>query len=210
MFNRDHYGKILVPMVTPFQRDQSVDYDGLIQVAGKLIDENKADSLILTGTTGEFFTLNFDERIKIFDVVKRAVGDRIPLIAGTGSASTVEAIALSKKAEELGYDLVMVVAPYYTKPGQDEICNHFRMIAENISINMIMYNIPIFSGINIHPETVEKMSGIQNIVGIKEEAELHPKQITEYINATPEDFTVYCGDDTMILESYAPSHRRSH
>jgi 4-hydroxy-tetrahydrodipicolinate synthase len=208
MFNRDHYGKILVPMVTPFQRDQSVDYDGLIQVAGKLIDENKADSLILTGTTGEFFTLNFDERIKIFDVVKRAVGDRIPLIAGTGSASTVEAIALSKKAEELGYDLVMVVAPYYTKPGQDEICNHFRMIAENISINMIMYNIPIFSGINIHPETVEKMSGIQNIVGIKEEAELHPKQITEYINATPEDFTVYCGDDTMILESYAQGGKK--
>jgi len=203
MFNKDYYGKILVPMVTPFKDDQNVDYDASISIAEKLIEENKADSLILTGTTGEFFTMNFEERLKIFETVKKAVGDRIPLIAGTGSSSTIETIALSKKAEELGYKLVMVVTPYYTKPSQMEIYNHFRKVAETIRINMIMYNIPIFTGVNINPETAADLSKIENIVGIKEEAELNPKQITEFINLTPEDFIIYCGDDTMILEAFA-------
>ena len=203
MFNKDYYGKILVPMVTPFKDDQNVDYDASISIAEKLIEENKADSLILTGTTGEFFTMNFEERLKIFETVKKAVGDKIPLIAGTGSASTIETIALSKKAEELGYKLVMIVTPYYTKPSQMEIYNHFRNVAETIRINMIMYNIPIFTGVNINPETAADLSKIENIVGIKEEAELNPKQITEFINLTPEDFIIYCGDDTMILEAFA-------
>lgn len=203
MFNKDYYGKILVPMVTSFKDDQNVDYDASISIAEKLIEENKADSLILTGTTGEFFTMNFEERLKIFETVKKVVGDRIPLIAGTGSSSTIETIALSKKAEALGYKLVMVVTPYYTKPSQMEIYNHFRKVAETIRINMIMYNIPIFTGVNINPETVADLSKIENIVGIKEEAELNPKQITEFINLTPEDFIIYCGDDTMILEAFA-------
>jgi len=203
MFNKNDYGKILVPMVTPFKDDQNVDYDAAVSIAEKLIAEKKADALILTGTTGEFFTMNFDERIKVFEAVKNAVGGKIPLIAGTGSASTVEALALSQKAEALGFKLVMVVSPYYTKPNQREIYNHFKKIASEISINLILYNIPIFCGVNINPETVAELSKIQNIVGIKEEAELNPKQISMYINATPEDFVLYCGDDTMIIEAYA-------
>ena len=202
MFDKDYYGKILVPMITPFKEDQSVDYDSTVSVAEKLVEENKADSIILTGTTGEFFTMNFEERVGVFEVVKDAIGDRIPLIAGTGSASTIEAIALSKKAEDLGYDLVMVLSPYYTKPSQEEIYEHFKRIAEEISINMIMYNIPIFAGVNIDPETVANLAKIENIVGIKEEAELNPKQTTAFINATPEDFVIYCGDDAMILETF--------
>lgn len=203
MFDKDYYGKILIPMVTPFKQDQSVDYDAAAGVAEKLVEDKKADSLILTGTTGEFFTMNFDERVKIFEVVKSAVGDKIPLNAGTGAVSTVETIALSKKAQELGFDLVMVVSPYYTRPSQKELYNHFRKIAEEIKINLIMYNIPIFAGVNIDPETVAELAKIDNIVGIKEEAEINPKQITAYINATPEDFIVYCGDDAMILEAFA-------
>jgi len=203
MFDKDYYGKILVPMVTPFKEDQSVDYDAAAAVAEKLVEDKKADSLILTGTTGEFFTMNPDERVGIFEVVKNAVSDKIPVIAGTGAASTVEAIALSKKAEELGYELVMVLSPYYTKPSQNELYNHFKKVAEEIKINMIMYNIPIFAGVNISPEIVAKLAKIDNIVGIKEEAELNPKQMTEYINRTPEDFIVYCGDDVMILEAFA-------
>jgi 4-hydroxy-tetrahydrodipicolinate synthase len=195
MFSKDHYGKVLVPMVTPFKEDQSVDYDAAVSVAKKLIEQKKADSIILTGTTGEFFTMNFNERAKIFEVVRDAVGDKIPLAAGTGSASTIEAIALSKRAEELGYDLVMVVSPYYTKPSQKELCNHFRNVADGIEINMILYNIPIFTGVNVNPETVADLAKIPNIVGIKEEAELN--------NATPEDFIIYCGDDTMVLEAFA-------
>ncbi|MHC4644128.1 MAG: 4-hydroxy-tetrahydrodipicolinate synthase [Planctomycetota bacterium] len=203
MFNKDTYGKILVPMITPFKQDQSVDYDAAASVAEKLIEDNKADSLILTGTTGEFFTMTFEERAGIFKVLKKAVGDKIPLIAGTGAASTIEAIALSKKAQELAYDLVMVLSPYYTKPSQKELLNHFKNVAAAIEIDMIMYNIPIFTGVNLNPETVAELAEIENIVGIKEEAELHPKQMTEFINRTPEDFIIYCGDDVMVLEAFA-------
>jgi 4-hydroxy-tetrahydrodipicolinate synthase len=203
MFNKNDYGKILVPMVTPFKDDQSVDYDAAVSIAEKLVAEKKADALILTGTTGEFFTMNFDERVKVFEIVKNAVGDKIPLAAGTGSTSTIEAVALSKKAEALGFELVMVVTPYYTKPNQREIYNHYKKVASEISIDMILYNIPIFCGVNIDPETVTDLSKIQNIVGIKEEAELNPKQISMYINATPDDFMLYCGDDTMIIEAFA-------
>jgi 4-hydroxy-tetrahydrodipicolinate synthase len=190
-------------MVTPFKEDQSVDYDAAVSIAQKLIVENKADALILTGTTGEFFSMNFEERVKVFEIVKNAVGDKIPLIAGTGSISTVETIELSKKAEALGFELLMVVAPYFTKPNQREIKNHYEKIASEISINMILYNIPIFCGVNIDPETAADLAKVPNIVGIKEEAELNPKQISMYINVTPEDFVLYCGDDTMIIEAFA-------
>lgn len=203
MFDRNRYGKILVPMVTPFKEDQSVDYDAAVSIAEKLIADNKADTIILTGTTGEFFTMSFEERVKLFEVIKKAVGDRIPLIAGTGAASTVEAIALTRKAQELGFELVMVVSPYYTKPTQAELYNHFKKVAESVDISILLYNIPIFTGVNLNPETVASLAEIDNIVGVKEEAELNPKQMTAFINATPEDFIIYNGDDTMILEAYA-------
>ena len=203
MFNKDLCGRILVPMVTPFKDDQSVNFDAAVSVAEKLIADKKADSLILSGTTGEFHTMNFDERVKLFEVMMEAVGERIQLIAGIGSASTIEAIALGKKAEELGYKLVMILSPYYTKPSQGEICNHFKKVAEAIHIPIMLYNIPIFTGVNISPESLAELSKLENIVGVKEEAEINPKQITEYINATPDDFIIYCGDDTMLIESLA-------
>ena len=203
MFNKDKYGKILVPMITPFKEDQSVDYEAAVSVAEKLIEEKKADSIVLSGTTGEFFSMNFEERAKLFEVIKNAVGDKIPLIAGTAMISTVETIALSKKAEQLGYDLIMVVSPFYTKPSQKELLNHFKNVSGSIKINMLLYNIPIFAGVNIDPQTVGELAKIENIVGIKEEAEINPKQITAYLNATPEDFIIYCGDDTMVLEAFA-------
>jgi 4-hydroxy-tetrahydrodipicolinate synthase len=97
----------------------------------------------------------------------------------------------------------MVLSPYYTKPSQAELCNHFKKVAEAIDIDMIMYNIPIFTGVNITPDMVAELSKIPNIVGIKEEAELHPKQMTEYMNKTSDDFVIYCGDDVMVLEAFA-------
>jgi len=203
MFDKEKYGKILVPMVTPFKEDQSVDYEAAVSIAEKLIKDNKADSIILSGTTGEFFTMNFEERVKFFQVIKEAVGNKINLIAGTGCVSTIETTALSKKVEDLGYELIMVASPYYTRPTQDELYNHFKKVAESINIQMTLYNIPIFTGVNINPQTVAKLSEIDNIVAIKEEAELNPKQITEFINVTSEDFVIYCGDDSMILEAFA-------
>ena len=203
MFDKDHYGKILVPMITPFKEDQSIDFEAMVGIAEKLIDGNKADSIILTGTMGEFFSMTFEERVRIFEVVKEAVGDRIPLIAGTGFYSTSETIRLSRKAEELGYDLLMIVTPYYINPGQKEIYSHFKRIAGEVGINIILYNIPRFAGVNISPETAAELSRIENIVGIKEEAERNPKQVTAFINATPDDFIIYCGGTTMVLEVFA-------
>jgi len=202
MFDKEKYGKILVPMVTPFREDQSVDYEAAVSIAEKLIEDNMADSIILSGTNGEFFNMNFEERVKLFKLIKEAVGDKIPLIAGTGCVSTIETIALSKKAEELGYKMVMVSSPYYTKPTQSELYNHFKKVAESINIQMTLYNIPIFTGVNINPETVAKLSEIDNIVAIKEEAEINPKQMTEFMNCTLDDFVIYCGDDSMILEAF--------
>jgi len=203
VFDKEKYGKILVPMVTPFKEDQSVDYEAAVSIAEKLIEDNMADSIILSGTNGEFFNMNFEERVKLFKVIKEAVGNKIPLIAGTGCVSTIETIALSKKAEELGYKMVMVSSPYYTRPTQNELYNHFKKVAESINIQMTLYNIPIFTGVNINPKTVAKLSEIDNIVAIKEEAEINPKQMTEFINHTSDDFIIYCGDDSMILEAYA-------
>ena len=203
MFDKEKYGKILTPLVTPFKEDQSVDYEAAVSIAEKLIEDNMADSIILTGTTGEFFTMSFEERVKLFKVIKDAVGDKIPLMAGVGCASTIETMTLAKKAEEIGFEIMMVVSPYYTKPTQKELYNHFKKVAESVNIQMMLYNIPIFTGVNINPETVAKLSEIENIIAIKEEAELNPKQMTEFINITPEDFIIYCGDDPMILEAFA-------
>ncbi len=203
MFDKEKYGKILTPLVTPFKEDQSVDYAAAVSIAEKLIEDNMADSIILTGTTGEFFTMSFEERVKLFKVIKDTVGDKIPLMAGVGCASTIETMALAKKAQELGFEIMMVVSPYYTKPTQKELYNHFKKVAESVNIQMMLYNIPIFTGVNINPETVAKLSEIENIIAVKEEAELNPKQMTEFINATPDNFIIYCGDDPMILEAFA-------
>jgi len=203
MFNKERYGKILTPMVTPFKKDQSVDYEAAVSIAEKLIEDKMADTIVIGGTTGEFFTMNFEERVKLFQVVKEAVGDKIPLIPGVGAASTKETIELAKKAEELGFDAVMVVSPYYTKPNQSQLYLHFKAVAESVNINIMVYNIPIFAGVNVNPETLAKLAEIENIVAVKEEAELNPKQMTDFINSTPDDFIVYCGDDTMVLEAYA-------
>jgi 4-hydroxy-tetrahydrodipicolinate synthase len=208
MFNKDKYGKILVPMVTPFKEDQSVDYEAAVSIARKLVHDKLADAIILTGTTGEFFTMTFEERVKMFRVVKEAVGAQIPVIAGTGCASTIETIALSKKAEELGFELIMVVAPYYTKPNQKQLFNHYQKVAKAVNVDLLVYNIPIFTGVNVNPETLTELAKIPNIVGVKEEAELNAKQITAFLNATPEDFIIYNGDDTMVIEAYAQGGAR--
>jgi 4-hydroxy-tetrahydrodipicolinate synthase len=203
MFDKEKYGKILTPMVTPFKEDQSVDYGAAVSIAEKLIADQQADSIILTGTTGEFFTMSFEERVKLFQVIKEAVGDKIPLIPGVGATSTKETITLAKKAEELGFESAMVVSPYYTKPTQDQLYLHFKKVAESVNINIMVYNIPIFAGVNVNPETLSKLAEIGNIVAVKEEAELNPKQMTNFINSTPDDFIIYCGDDSMVLEAYA-------
>ena len=204
MFDKAKYGRILVPILTPYAADQSVDHVALKGLATYLLDNKMADSLILSGTTGEFHTQLFAERVAIFETVKKAVGDRTQMIAGVGCTSTMETIALAKKALEMGFETAMIVAPYYTKPAQQELYAHYAEIAQAVpALDILVYNIPIFTGVNINPATLGALAKFPNVVGVKEEAELNPKQITGFLNATPESFIIYNGDDTMILEAYA-------
>lgn len=208
MFSKEKYGKILVPIVTPFKENGDVDYEAQVQIGEMLLEKGWADTFILTGTTGEFFTMSTAERIEVFNTMSEAFAGRIPLIAGTGAQSTREAIELTQAAEKLGIETVMVVAPYYTKPSQKEIFGYFKDIAEATKINIMIYNIPIFTGVNTSAEMVHQLAKIPNVVGIKEEAELNPKQMTEFLNVTPDEFIVYNGDDTMVLESFVQGFER--
>ncbi|ADK79927.1 4-hydroxy-tetrahydrodipicolinate synthase [Sediminispirochaeta smaragdinae] len=201
-FNKKDYGKILIPMVTPFKENQEVDYEKAVKLAQFLIDTKKGDTLVLSGTTGEFHTMVFSERVELFRIFREKFAAKIPMIAGVGAASTKETIELAKAAEKLGFETIMAVAPYYTKPNQKELYEHYKALSEAVDVNVMIYNIPIFTGVNVKPETVGKLSEYKNIVAIKEEAELNAKQMTEFINATPSDFIIYNGDDTMILEAY--------
>ena len=191
---------IIVPLVTPFTRDtQEIDFKATEKLIEHLISKNYCDSILVAGTTGEFNTLLYDERIELFKFVKKIVAGRRPLVAGTGAASTKETASLTKKAEELRYDAAMVVAPYYCKPTQEGIYMHFKTIAQSTSLPIMLYNIPLFTGVNIDPPTVGRLAEIKNILGIKDEAGINPTQMTEYARVTPDHFTIYNGDDIMVL-----------
>lgn len=191
---------IIVPLVTPFTRDtQEIDYKATEKLIEHLISKNYCDSILVAGTTGEFNTLLYDERIELFKFVKKIVSGRRPLVAGSGAASTKETVSLTKKAEEFDYDAAMVVAPYYCKPTQEGIYMHFKTIAQSTGLSIMLYNIPLFTGVNIDPPTVGRLAEIKNILGIKDEAGINPTQMTEYTRVTPEHFTVYNGDDIMVL-----------
>ena len=204
MFDKERFGKILVPLVTSYaESDQALDYQATVEIAKILVRTKRADSIIVAGTTGEFFTMMHEERVKLLETVHQELSGQIPLIAGVGAASTAESMQLARIARDIGYEMAMVVSPYYTKPTQRELYEHFAAVAGVTDMSLLLYNIPIFTGVNVDPRTVEELSRISNIVGIKEEAELNAKQVTEFVNVTPEDFIIYCGDDTMIIESFA-------
>jgi len=190
---------IVVPLLTPFKENGDVNYEEAQELVEHLISKNYCDSILVTGTTGEFNTLTYEERVELFGVVKKAVDGRVPLVAGTGAGSTREAIGLTQEAERLGYDVAMVVSPYYCHPNQEGIYRYFRSIAQKTALPIMLYNIPLFSGVNINPETVARLSKTENIRGIKDELGFNPTQMTEYALVTPDDFTIYNGDDIMIL-----------
>lgn len=196
------YGKILLPLITPYGENEEIDYAKYEELIEYLIEKDLCDSFIVTGTTGEASLLTFDERVKLFETAVKASAGRKPVIAGTGCASTKETIALTNKAYELGIELALIVGPFYNKPTQEGIYLHYKTIAENTKINIMLYNIPIFVGVNIDPAIVGKLAAIPNIVGIKDEAGVNPTQVTDYFLASQDvdpDFVVYNGDDVMLL-----------
>jgi 4-hydroxy-tetrahydrodipicolinate synthase len=192
-----HFGRISTAMVTPFDKKGNIDFAKTTQLVNYLI-ENGSDSLVVSGTTGESATLSSEEKIALLRHVAATVDKRVPVIMGTGSNNTYASIELTKKAEQNGADAVLLVAPYYNKPNQEGLYQHFKAIAESTSLPAIIYNIPGRSVVNIEPETVIRLSKIENIVGIKD-AGGNLASMTEIIAGTDEDFLLYSGDDGITL-----------
>ena len=186
-----------VALVTPFDKNNEINYYELKNLIEFQI-ANGTKAIVILGTTGESSTITKKERSKIIKFCVCLIAKRIPLIVGTGSNSTATSIDLSKEAELLGADAVLVVTPYYNKCNQNGIFKHYKSIANNIKIPLIIYNVPSRTGVNVSPETVIKLSKIKNIVGIKESSG-NINQIEQIIDGTSSDFAVYSGDDGLIL-----------
>ncbi len=188
----------ITALVTPFKKDLSVDFDAF----KKLLDfqiENGVDAVVVCGSTGEAATLNAKERISLIIETVEHVKGRIPVIAGTGSNSTMASIDMSLVAKEHGADAVLLVAPYYNKPSQEGLFNHFLAIAESVDIPQIIYNVPGRSGVNISASTQLKLaSAHKNIIATKE-ASGDLEQMMEIMLNAPEGFTLLCGDDALTL-----------
>ncbi|BAZ38546.1 dihydrodipicolinate synthase [Calothrix sp. NIES-4101] len=192
------FGKVLTAMVTPFKKDGSVDYDLAAQLAAYLAD-NGSDTLVICGTTGESPTLSWDEEYQLFSVVLQAVAGKALVMAGCGSNSTKEAIAATQKAANIGVHGCLQVVPYYNKPPQAGLYQHFKAIAEATpDLPVLLYNVPGRTGQNLMPETVAKLAEINNIIGIKE-ASGNIDQASEISRLTPPEFHIYSGDDSLTL-----------
>ena len=191
------FGRVLTAMITPFARDLNVDYG----VAGKLarhLVQSGSDGLVVCGTTGESPTLSRDEKLELFKVVVEEVGGEATVIAGTGGNNTAASIELTQAAEKVGADGVMLVCPYYNKPSQEGLFQHFKAIAKSTHLPVMLYNIPGRTGVNLLPSTVARLAEIGNIVAIKEAAG-SLDQVTELRQVLPDEFSIYSGDDSMTL-----------
>ena len=192
------FGRVLTAMVTPFKENGNVDYDVAAKLAAHLAD-NGSDTLVICGTTGESPTLSWDEEYQLFTVVLQAVAGKALVMAGCGSNSTKEAIAATEKAAKIGVHGCLQVVPYYNKPPQAGLYQHFQAIAEAMpEFPVLLYNVPGRTGQNLLPETVAKLAEINNIIGIKE-ASGNVDQASEIRRLTPPDFHIYSGDDSLTL-----------
>lgn len=187
----------LVALITPMNADGSVNYEQLKTLLDWHI-ENGTDAIVSVGTTGESATLPVEEHLAVIEATIKHVNKRIPVIAGTGANNTAEAIALSQAAERLGADYTLSVVPYYNKPSQEGIYQHFKAIAEATSIPMIIYNVPGRTVVNMSNETILRLAQLPNIVGVKEASGDIARAIS-LINDVPEGFAVYSGDDPTGL-----------
>jgi 4-hydroxy-tetrahydrodipicolinate synthase len=192
-----NYGDLITAMVTPFDKDFNLDPDKAKNLI-KHLSESGSSSILLSGTTGESPTLTDDEKLTLFKIGVENSEKDMKIIAGTGSYNTKHSIELSKEAEKIGVDCLLLVTPYYNKPGQTSLIKHFEAIASEVEIPVILYNVPSRTSCNIDAKTCIELSNISNIVGIKE-ASSNFRQITEIIRNTDESFLVYSGNDGDTL-----------
>lgn len=188
----------IVALVTPMHKDGAIDFDSLEELVNWHID-SKTDGLVILGTTGESPTIHFDEREEIISKVIDWVGGRIPVIAGTGVNSTKETIHLTRHAMELGVDACLIVTPYYNKPTQEGLYQHFKTVAEEVAIPQIMYNVPSRTACDLLPETVGRLSGIPNIVGIKESTGIIDR-VGQILDASEKALDLLTGEDKSALD----------
>ena len=192
-----NFGKVSTAMVTPFDHKGNIDFAKTTKLVNHLI-ENGTDSLVVAGTTGESPTLSTEEKLALFRHVVEVAAGRIPVVAGTGSNNTHSSIDLTKKAEETGVDAIMLVAPYYNKPNQEGLYQHFKAVAESTTLPVMLYNVPGRAVTKISAETIIKLSQLPNVVAVKE-ASGDLDSMTEIIAGTAEDFALYSGDDSLTL-----------
>ncbi|TWT01955.1 4-hydroxy-tetrahydrodipicolinate synthase [Planomicrobium sp. CPCC 101079] len=192
-----NFGQVVTAMVTPFDANGEIDFQATKTLIEYLI-ANGSDGLVVAGTTGESPTLSTEEKVELFKFVVATVNGRIPVIAGTGSNNTRASISLTKQAEEAGVDGIMLVAPYYNKPSQEGMFQHFQAIAAATSLPIMLYNIPGRSVVNMSVELIVRLSAIDNIVSVKE-ASGDLEAMAAIIEGTPETFFLYSGDDSLTL-----------
>ncbi|BCR23852.1 4-hydroxy-tetrahydrodipicolinate synthase [Aquipseudomonas alcaligenes] len=188
----------MVALVTPMDAQGGLDWDAL----SKLVDfhlQEGTNAIVAVGTTGESATLDVHEHVEVIRRVVDQVAGRIPVIAGTGANSTREAVELTQNAKSVGADACLLVTPYYNKPTQEGLYQHFRHIAENVAIPQILYNVPGRTACDMLPETVERLSKVANIIGIKE-ATGDLQRAQDILSRVSSDFLVYSGDDATAVE----------
>ena len=188
----------ITAIVTPM-RNGKVDEEGLVNLINFQID-NGINGLVPCGTTGESATLNFDEHKRVIELTVQTVAGRVPVIAGTGANNTLEAIELTQSAKASGVDAVLSVVPYYNKPSQEGLYQHFKAILDAVDIPMVLYNVPSRTVTNMEPATVARLAEIRNVIAIKE-ASGSLQQISEVIRTCPDDFIVLSGDDFTCMST---------
>lgn len=190
---------IIVPLITPMNNDETINEKELRNQVNRQI-ENGIHGLFPLGTNGEAYALSFEEKIKVMEIVVDETRGRVPVYAGTGCVNTKDTIELSKKAKEIGVDVISVITPWFAAASQEELYEHFKEVAESVDLPIILYNIPARTGNALSPETVEKLSKISNIVGVKDSSGNFDNML-QYIEKTRErqDFAVLSGNDSLIL-----------
>ncbi|MGP4040243.1 4-hydroxy-tetrahydrodipicolinate synthase [Gracilibacillus sp. D59] len=191
------FGRLLTAMVTPFDQNNRMDLNITTQLIEHLIATG-SDGLVVAGTTGESPTLSHEEKISLFKHVVKVVDGRVPIIAGTGSNNTQASIELTKEAEQIGVDGSLVVTPYYNKPNQEGLYQHYAAIAQETKLPIMLYNIPSRAVVRLNVETVVALSQIDNIVAVKDSTG-DLDGIASILEQVDDDFSVYSGDDSLTL-----------
>lgn len=185
-----------VALVTPFDENDEINYERLRELLEYHIREN-TDSIVVTGTTGESSTMTDEEKLKVIDFTVKCVKGRVPVIAGTGSNNTKHAVELSKKAEELGVDGLLVVTPYYNKGNENGIYEHYKAIAESVNTPIILYNVPSRTGVNLSISLLKRLAQLKNVIAIKE-ASGNISYAAEIARVLP-NLDIYSGNDDMTI-----------